>query len=436
MGKKFILDTNVILHDSSCIYNFDEHDIFIPMIVLEELDTFKEGRHTVNYQARIFIQELSSLSAAKMLNGGMSLGEGKGKLSIRLDSTIDNCFKLVFHNVETNDHYILNHLKVIADEFPEDEVILVTKDVNLRMKACAFGLHAQDYKTDAVEEPSYAGYEIIDECAVEIIDNLCSVHGVSSVEGLDKDFISNQYVVLRNGSLSVLARYDKGYGKLIRIQKANAFGITAKNLEQLFALHALLDDNIPLVSITGKAGTGKTLLALAAALEVRRNYRQILVTRPIVALSNKDIGTLPGTIDDKIGPYMTPLFDNLGVIRGQFDEKHQMAQIITRIIDEKKLEIEPLAYIRGRSLVKMYMIIDESQNLTPHEVKTVITRAGEGTKMIFTGDVDQIDHPYLDKHTNGLSYMIAKMKNQPLHAHITLRRGERSALSDLASDLL
>lgn len=437
MGKKkFVLDTNVILHDSSCIYNFEENDIYIPMAVLEELDSFKKGSQTVNYQAREFIHKLSSLSPTKILNGGLDLGEGKGTISIRLDKKIGSCFSDVLQNPNTADHHLLNHLKILTEEFPDNAVILVTKDVNLRMKAFAFGFKAQDYTTDAVEEITYSGYDIILDAPTTIIDTLCDTYGISTTEGLDKEFISNEFVVLKNGSTSVLARYDKATEKLIRVQKSTAFGISSKNIEQLFAMSALLDTNIPLVTITGKAGTGKTLLALASALENRRHYRQILVTRPIVPLSNKDIGALPGGIDEKIGPYMIPLFDNLGVIRGQFEEKSQQGQVLTKILDEKKLEIEPLAYIRGRSLVKMYMIIDEAQNLTPHEVKTIITRAGEGTKMVFTGDIDQIDHPYLDKHTNGLSYMIAKMKDQSLHAHMTLKRGERSALSDLASDIL
>jgi PhoH-like ATPase len=214
------------------------------------------------------------------------------------------------------------------------------------------------------------------------------------------------------------------------------YGITPRNAEQSFAIHALCNPQVPLVTISGKAGTGKTLLALAAALEQRAQYRQIMLARPIVPLSNKDIGYLPGDIQSKISPYMQPLYDNLAVIRSQFPEQSEMSLLIGRLLDDKKLVIEPLAYIRGRSLVKMYMIVDEAQNLTPHEVKTIITRAGEQTKIIFTGDIHQIDHPYLDSHSNGLSHLIEKMRGQPIYAHINLEKGERSELAMLASELL
>jgi PhoH-like ATPase len=220
------------------------------------------------------------------------------------------------------------------------------------------------------------------------------------------------------------------------VKKESAYGISPRNAEQSFAVHALLNPRIKLVTISGKAGTGKTLLALATALECRSQYRQVLLTRPVIPLSNKDIGYLPGDIQSKIKPYMQPLYDNLGVIRSQFPEKSEMYQRLQRMLDEEKLAIEPLAYIRGRSLGKMYMIVDEAQNLTPHEVKTIITRAGEGTKIVFTGDINQIDHPYLGIHSNGLSTLIDKMQGQKLYAHIDLRKGERSELADLASDIL
>lgn len=436
--KKFVLDTNVILHDSDCIYNFDEHDIYLSIVVLEELDTFKSNKDTLGFHARNFVRKISEFSPTKMLNGGLSLGDGKGAISIRVVRDFTDKVKSAFRSVDKPDHHILNLVELLREEFPENEVILVSKDVNLRMKAFALGLVAQDYTTDAVdtEEIKYDGYSYVKDAPTQVIDILCGKDGFCGVEDVGKTFVANEYAILQNGSTSALARYDKRINKLYRVNKATAYGITSKNVEQLFALNALLDPTIPLVTITGKAGTGKTLLALAAALENRKYYRQILVTRPIVPLSNKDIGALPGEIKDKIGPYMIPLFDNLGVIRSQFSDKSEEVKTLNKVIEEEKLKIEPLAYIRGRSLVRMFMIIDESQNLTPHEIKTIITRAGEGTKMVFTGDETQIDHPYLDRHTNGLSYAIAKMKNQHLHAHIKLHRGERSELSDLASDLL
>ncbi|MBE0583695.1 MAG: PhoH family protein, partial [Desulfofustis sp.] len=246
--------------------------------------------------------------------------------------------------------------------------------------------------------------------------------------------------VLRNGKKSALASFLPGEFEnefvIRRVNKESVYGIIPRNAEQSFAVHALLNPRIKLVTISGKAGTGKTLLALAAALETRSKYRQILLTRPVMPLSNKDIGYLPGDIQSKIKPYMQPLYDNLGVIRGQFPEKSEMFQRLQKMLDDEKLAIEPLAYIRGRSLVKMYMIVDEAQNLTPHEVKTIITRAGEGTKIVLTGDINQIDHPYLGIRSNGLSNLIDKMQGQHLYAHIDLRKGERSDLAELASNIL
>ncbi len=224
--------------------------------------------------------------------------------------------------------------------------------------------------------------------------------------------------------------------KIKRIEKMAAYGISPRNAEQIFALNALLDNTIQLVTLTGKAGTGKTLLALAAALESRRNYRQIFIARPVVSLSNRDIGYLPGDVDMKLDPYMQPLYDNLGVIQNQHPENSQKHRKIKEFVDEEKLVVTPLTYIRGRSLVNIYFIVDEAQNLTPHEVKTIITRAGEGTKIVFTGDIFQIDHPYLNTHSNGLSYLISRMQDQHVYAHINLEKGERSQLAEIASNLL
>jgi PhoH-like ATPase len=247
---------------------------------------------------------------------------------------------------------------------------------------------------------------------------------------------ANEYFVLRSGKQSVLATYSPQSQKLEHVDRPVAYNIQPRNAEQTFVLHALLNTAVPLVSVTGKAGTGKTLLALAAALEARKYYRQILVARPVVPLSNKDIGYLPGDIQSKLDPYMKPLYDNLGVIQHQFRETDSKYSKISQYLQEEKLVIEPLTYIRGRSLVKMFFIVDEAQNLTPHEVKTIITRAGEGTKIVFTGDLYQIDHPYLDLHSNGLSYLIEKMQGQAMYAHVNLEKGERSALAEIASNLL
>jgi len=246
----------------------------------------------------------------------------------------------------------------------------------------------------------------------------------------------NENFILRNGQKSVLTYYDPFEKKIVQINKLKAYGISPRNAEQSFALNILLDNRIQLITLSGKAGTGKTLLALASALEKRKDFRKIFLARPIVPLSNRDLGFLPGDIQSKLDPYMQPLFDNLSVIRHQFKHNDKRGLRINEMLEQEKLLITPLAYIRGRSLQKSFFIVDEAQNLTPHEVKTVITRAGEGTKIIFTGDIHQIDHPYLDKKSNGLTYLISRMTGQDVFAHITLEKGERSDLAELASNLL
>jgi PhoH-like ATPase len=250
--------------------------------------------------------------------------------------------------------------------------------------------------------------------------------------------LANEYLVMKNGSKSALGVFLPHTRSIRRIDNQVSYGIRPRNAEQCFAMDALTNADVPLVTITGKAGTGKTLLALAAALEKRRYYRQIFISRPSVPLSNKDIGFLPGDIQSKLDPYMQPLYDNLSVIESNQNGKNgsRQGRRVKELLDEEKIVITPLSYIRGRSIVKVFFIVDEAQNLTPHEVKTIITRAGEGTKIVFTGDIYQIDHPYLDSRSNGLSYLIEKMKGQHLYTHINLEKGERSELSDLAINLL
>lgn len=445
MSKKvFILDTNVILHDSSCIYNFNEHDIIIPITVLEELDNFKKGSQVINFHARQFVRELDKLSHDKLFNGGMPLGDGLGRISIRLEKEMHKDLHFSFPNIDKEDHRILNIAYHVKEENSDCTAILVSKDVNVRMKARSIQLMAEDYTTDHVKDPShlYSGCRYVEEFPADSIEKLYEPGGELKLDELSggENVLPNEFLILRNGKQSVLAVNTTGDIEseqvIKRIAKETVYGITPRNAEQSFAVHALLNDEVKLVTISGKAGTGKTLLALAAALEARREYRQILLTRPVVPLSNKDIGYLPGDIQSKIKPYMQPLYDNLGVIRAQFPEKSEMFTALQRMVDDEKLIIEPLAYIRGRSLVKMYMIVDEAQNLTPHEVKTIITRAGEGTKIVFTGDINQIDHPYLGINSNGLSTLIDKMQGQKIYAHIDLQKGERSELADLASNIL
>jgi len=438
--KIFILDTNVILHDSSCLYNFQEHDIIIPITVLEELDNFKKGDQIINFHARQFVRSLDELSSEKLFNGGMVIGPDNGKISIRLEKEMHPDLIATFPGKDKPDHRILNIAYYLSEEHKAKSVVLVSKDVNLRMKARAIGLMSEDYTTDHVRDLGklFSGCRhAADDVSSELIEKLYGAGEIAKKEYDDSGTLfDNEYLILKNGRQSVLAVYKKDLDILRRIPKNSVYGITPRNAEQSFAVHALIDPTVPLVTITGKAGTGKTLLALAAALESRKKYHQIVLTRPVVPLSNKDIGYLPGDINSKIRPYMQPLYDNLGVIRGQFSQKSEMYQNLQRMLDDEKLMIEPLAYIRGRSLVKKYMIVDEAQNLTPLEVKTIITRAGEGTKIVFTGDVEQIDHPYLDSNSNGLSTLIDKMQGQKLYAHIELRKGERSELAELASNLL
>lgn len=434
-SKLFILDTNVILHDASCIRNFAEHDVAIPITVLEELDKFKRGNEDLNFQAREFLRNIDELTGDILSENGAPLGQGLGRIRVVLGDKLDPRIQAAFFE-DTPDHRILNTALWLQRQETDRQVILVSKDTNLRMKAKSLGVTAQDYKTDQLKsiQKLYTGRRTFDDAPVEVIDALYEDKGVVPAELLPEleEPAANECFVLRNGSRSVLACYRDYDNCLVRIDKINAYGITPRNAEQAFALHVLCDDSIQLVTLSGKAGTGKTILALAAALECRANYRQILLARPVVPLSNRDLGFLPGDIESKLGPYMQPLYDNLAVIKHQMGDSHR----IQDLLEKEKLVITPLAYIRGRSLQRVYFIVDEAQNLTPHEVKTIITRAGEGTKIIFTGDIYQIDQPYLDARSNGLSYLISKMTGQSIYAHVTLEKGERSALAELASDLL
>lgn len=437
--KSFVLDTNVILHDSSCIYNFEENDIVIPITVLEELDQFKKGNSSLNYHAREFLRNLDSLCGDLMFEKGAEIGEGHGKIMIKLEQEFHPDLKLNF-SPQKPDHHILNVCYHLYKDNPSRQVILVSKDVNLRMKAKSVNLMAQDYTTDHVKDVSalYEGLRVRENISSDLIDLMYQKpFELDPAElNLESGLLPNEFLILKNGRKSALGVYDPSLEKIRRIDKRAVYGITPRNAEQIFALDALLNRDIKLVTLSGKAGTGKTLLTLAAGLENHRYYRQMFLARPVVPLSNKDIGYLPGDIRSKLDPYMQPLYDNLGVIQNQFDQTDKNHKRIKEYLESEKLVITPLSYIRGRSLVKIFFIVDEAQNLTPHEVKTIITRAGEGTKIVFTGDIFQIDHPYLDRHSNGLSYLIEKMQGQKIYSHITLKKGERSELAELASDLL
>jgi PhoH-like ATPase len=436
--KIFVLDTNVVLHDSACIYQFKEHDVVIPVTLLEELDAFKKGNESINFHAREFARNVDAMSGDHIFNGGVKIGSKLGKISVRLEQTYHKDLQSVF-TPNKPDHQILNCAYTIAKENSTREVILVSKDVNLRMKAKAVGIPAQDYKNDQVQNITdlYRGHRTVENVDERVIQRLhANPYEIRPEDLPTNHFVPNEFMILRNGKQSALATYNAEHRMVAKVEKNVAYGIGPHNAEQIFALNALMNPEIQLVTVSGKAGTGKTLLALAAALEKRKLYRQIFMARPIVPLSNKDIGYLPGDIQSKLDPYMQPLFDNLGVIKNQYPESDQNFTRITQMMQDEKLVIEPLSYIRGRSLVKIYFIVDEAQNLTPHEVKTIITRAGEGTKIVLTGDIYQIDHPYLDSQSNGLSYLIAKMQGQKIYAHINLEKGERSMLAELASNLL
>lgn len=439
--KTFVLDTNVILHDQTCINQFKEHDIVIPITVIEELDHFKRGSQVINLNAREFARTLDSLTGSALFNGGVPLGKGRGKVSIALSRGLSDEIREIFKE-DTPDHRILSTALEIQKKKKNNSVILVSKDVNLRMKAKAVGVNAEDYTTDKITnvEELYSGKETIENFSHDIIEKLYQppfeVPIKSHLKKSKTEIVPNKYLVLRNSSHSVLASMDLKNQVLRKVDKNPVYGIKPRNAEQTFAIDALTNLNIPLVTITGKAGTGKTLLALASALNVKKNYRQIYIARPVVPLSNKDIGYLPGDVESKLAPYMQPLWDNLKVIQDQYSETEKHHQMITQMVKDQKLVIEPLSYIRGRSLQRIFFIVDEAQNLTPHEVKTIITRVGEGAKIVLTGDVYQIDHPYLDSQSNGLTYLIEHFKGQDVYAHINLLKGERSELAELASNLL
>ncbi len=437
--KIFILDTNVLLHDYKCIYNFQENDIVIPITVLEELDKFKKGNDLINFHAREFTRELDKISGDTLFNGGLSLGKGMGKLSIETGKAFSEKLNNSFPE-NTPDHRILAIAEYVNNKHQKQPVVLITKDINLRMKAKSLGIMSQDYENDKVQNIAdiYKGIDIVEDASKEAISKLYSqFEGVASKEfGIKRDIIAHQYFIFKNENVSALAHFDPFNKAINRVEKLKTYGIEPRNAEQTFALDALLRPEVQLVALTGKAGTGKTLLALAAALQQRKLYTQIFLARPIVPLSNRDMGFLPGNIDDKMGPYMQPLFDNLSVIKQKFAPTSKDFIKIEEMLESEKLVITPLAYIRGRSLSRVFFIVDEAQNLTPHEVKTIITRAGEGTKMIFTGDIQQIDSPYLDTKSNGLSYLADRMRGQDIFAHVNLVKGERSYLADLASNLL
>lgn len=436
--KIYVLDTSVLLFDSSSIYNFQDNDVAIPITVLEELDNFKVGNDTKNFQAREVIRALDKLSEKSSLNDWVSLGQGKGKLKIVMSNLVNGRDAERVYGQGKNDHKILNAAITLSDTIQNSTVVMVTKDINLRIKAKAIGLPAEDYLTGKVKnlKKVSSSFPKIENIETAIINELYKKGFIEENGVLGDEKIANGYYILSNGKDTVLTRYDETTKSLERVDKEYIYSVKPRNVEQTFAVDALLNPDIKLIALQGVAGTGKTLLALASALEQRNQYQQIILARPIIPLSNRDIGFLPGNADDKISPYMQPLWDNLKFIKNQFKPTEKKYKLIEEMEESGELSITALAFIRGRSLANVLFIVDEAQNLTPHEIKTIITRAAEGSKIIFTGDINQIDTPYMDEESNGLTYLIDRLKGHKLFASIHLEKGERSELANLANELL
>ena len=437
--KIFVLDTCVLLFDHSALTNFEDNKVAIPITVLEELDRFKVGNETKHFEARECIRILDRLSQEHSLQDWIPVENGmEGQLRVIMDADCSEGHASSVFAEHTNDHKILDAALCLQAKEPESKVILVSKDINLRLKAKALNLPAEDYQTGKVKDNRhmYTGRTTLEGVDSEVIRRMYVDGNSRKITALGDDRQHNHFYILKDGSASAMGFFNESKRNIERVDKSYAYGIKPRNAEQAFALHAIQNPDINLVTICGVAGTGKTLLALAGALEQKNRYDQIILARPIVALSNKDLGYLPGDAEEKVNPYMQPLFDNLNFIKSQFGPNERKYRAIEDMRNEGKIQISPLAYIRGRSLSNVIFIVDEAQNLTPHEVKTIITRAGENTKIILTGDIRQIDTPYLDEQSNGLTYVIDRLRGKDLYCHISLEKGERSNLANLANDFL
>ncbi len=446
MKKKFILDTNVILANPASIFSFEDNDIYIPISLIEEIDTFKKGLSEIGRNARHFSRILDELRNRGSLSKGIPLFTDKtdsGNISVVLESDMS---LLPPHFERKPDNLILSVCLILKKKFSDVPVCLITKDSNLRIKADALGIHVSDFEADKVNiEELYTGVAQYD-VNNDILKKFTATGSVSLDKIQSNELSPNQFVILKDIQDSkqlIYGKYDHITGNLKNVNfggKDFVWGIYPRNLEQSFALDLLLDDNIKLVTLVGTAGTGKTLLAIAAGLEKTTDearYHKLLVSRPIFPLG-RDVGFLPGTLEEKLNPWMQPIFDNLELLLGGTSQGRQkrLSQSYHELIDQGILEVEPLTYIRGRSIPNQYFIVDEAQNLTPHEIKTIITRAGENTKIILTGDPYQIDNPYVDAASNGLTYVVEKMKKESITGHITLVKGERSPLATIAANLL
>ncbi|HEY0715410.1 MAG TPA: PhoH family protein [Polyangia bacterium] len=437
MPKHFVLDTNILLHDPRAILQFEKNEVVIPIFVLEEIDQFKKDASELGRNAREVARMLDALrEGGARLSEGVRLPNG-GQLRVAAGHrTVPTAVR----ENQVVDHLILGVALDVLERHPNEQTIFVTKDVNLRLRADALGLRAMDFEAGRVQiDELYSG---LAEVAVKGAD-VDAFYQQGSLEGPIKDANANQYILLRDPespSHSALGRFDVTSGKVVPLRKMRdgVWGIRPRNKEQHCALDLLLNDDIKLVTLVGKAGTGKTMLAIAAGLQKvveERTYSRLLVARPIFPLG-RDIGYLPGDLEEKLNPWMKPIFDNVEFLMGLNKSENKNGRSYRELIELGFIEIEPLTYIRGRSIPNQFIIIDEAQNLTPHEAKTIITRAGEGTKIVLTGDPYQIDNPYVDATSNGLTTLVQKFKGQTISGHVTLTKGERSPLAELASNLL
>ena len=436
MKKTFVLDTNVLLFDPTAFRKFGTNTVFIPLIVIEEIDRFKKDQNENGRSARNFSRYIDDLRTRGSLAEGGVLDSG-GTLIISVDRHVDS--KNLPIDVSINDNLILS--SALAFKLDGEDVLLVTKDINLRLKADILGVPAEDYGTlDIALDELYSGQRVF-EVSGERLKEYESGRFLALDEDEQMGVFANEYFILQefhNPRRRLLGRFHQGKKGIVPLisLREGIWGIYPKNVEQQFALDALLNDEIALVSLVGKAGTGKTLLAIAAGLEktiAQGKYSRLLVSRPIQPMG-RDLGFLPGDVNEKLAPWMQPIFDNMDFLFNQ--NRKQAGTSYEELINQGMLHIEPLTYIRGRSIPGQYLIVDEAQNLSPHEVKTIVTRAGEGTKIVLTGDCQQIDSPYLDETNNGLAYVVDRLKTEEIIGHTTLRVGERSPLSEVASKLL
>jgi len=438
--KMFVLDSSVLLVDPASFLKFNNHDIVIPLEVIAELDNAKKYNDFVGFNAREVARLLDGYFAPEMFgNGGVPMGVGKGNLSIYFLKELNADVRKTLREDKVDHRIISVALNLKQKKGQEKEVVLVSNDNNLRFKAASLGLEVQSYKNDRVEniDDLYKGVLVLDNPDfAPFINTLYQKKEVciSENEIFSKlNFKPNQFLLINVEDKSILCKNQGGMISLIT--KDSIYGrVQPRNAEQTFAMNALLDKEVNLVTLNGPAGTGKTLLAIGAAISQAKDYDQIFIARPIVAMSNKDLGYLPGDAQAKIAPYMQPLFDNIRFLKqANGGDQKKKSSMIDDMIESGKIVVEPLAYIRGRTLPNTLFIIDEAQNLTPNEIKTIVTRMGEGSKIVFTGDIYQLDHPYLDSYSNGLTYLVEKAKDYEKAAHIYLEKGERSDLSDWAA---